>query len=124
LSITVYDYYQDADILEVFFTEDSATAVVNLTPDITLHFQPENRTAVSLVFNNFSRLIQPDEYGARTFALQAKGWPDSWRAAMQSILAAPPVNEWITVVTYRPPRAQNTIPLAAVKQPAVLALAT
>jgi hypothetical protein len=117
---TTYDYYQDADILEVFFTEESATAVVSLTSDITLHFRPENGTAVSLIFNNFSRLVQPDEYGPRTFALQTRVWPESWRAVMRHILAAPPVSEWITVFTYHPPRARDTIPLAAVKQPAAL----
>jgi hypothetical protein len=120
---TTFDYYQDADILEVFFTEDSATAVVSLTPDITLHFRPEDGTAVSLVFNNFTRLIQPDEYGPRTFALQTKRWPEPWHAAVRRILATPPVNEWITVVTYHPPHAQYTIPLAAVKQPSSLAQA-
>jgi hypothetical protein len=120
---TTYDYHEDADILEVFFTENGATAVVSLTPDITLHFRPEDGTAVSLIFNNFSRLIQPDEYGPRTFILQATRWPEPWRATVLRILSAPPVNEWLAIATYHPPRAQYTIPLAMVKQPQVLAQA-
>lgn len=120
---TTYDYHEDADILEVFFTEDGATAVVNLTPDIALHFRPEDETAVSLVFNNFTSLIRPDEYGTRTFTLQATRWPEPWRAVVWLILARSPVNDWLNVTTYRPPRMHNAIPLAAVKHLPVLAQA-
>jgi hypothetical protein len=120
---TTFDYYQDADILEVFFTEDDATASVSLTPDITLHFRPEDGTPVSLIFNNFTGLVQPAEYGPRAFALQTTRWPEPWRAIVLRILSAPPVNEWLTVTTYHPSRAQYTIPLATVKQPQALAQA-
>jgi hypothetical protein len=120
---TTYDYYEDADILEVFFTEDGATAAVSLTPDITLHFRPEDGTPVSLIFNNFTRLVQPDEYGPRTFPLQTARWPELWRTIVLRILSTSPVAEWLSVATYRPPRAQYTIPLATVKQPQILAQA-
>jgi hypothetical protein len=117
---TSYDYHADADILEVFFTEDGATAVVNLTPDIMLHFRPEDGAAVSLVFNNFTSLIRPDEYGPRMFVLQAARWPEPWRTVVWQILTRSPVNDWLNVTTYRPPRVHYAVPLAVVKQPQAL----
>jgi hypothetical protein len=42
-----YDYHQDADILEVFFADEAATAAVYLTPDILLHFRAEDGQAVA-----------------------------------------------------------------------------
>jgi len=120
---TSYDYHADADILEVFFTEDGATAVVNLTPDIMLHFRPEDGAPVSLVFNNFTSLVRPDEYGPRTFTLQAARWPEPWRAVVWQILSKPPVNDWLNVTTYRPPRMHDALPLATVKRAPALAQA-
>jgi len=68
-----HDYHRDADILEVFFVDEEATASVRLTPDITLHFRAEDGKAISLIFNNFSHLVRPDEYGPRAFRLMISG---------------------------------------------------
>ncbi|MBL7065856.1 MAG: DUF2283 domain-containing protein [Anaerolineae bacterium] len=110
----VYDYHQEADILEVFFADEEATAAVHLTPDIILHFRVEDSQATSLIFNNFSHLTQPDEYGPRAFRLEVKRWPESLRDVVWHILARPPVSEWLAVSSYRPPRVHRAIPLAAV----------
>jgi len=119
---TTYDYYRDADILEVFFTDAGATAVVNLTPDIALHFRPEDGAAVSLIFNNFAHLIEPDVYGRRTFDVEVSRWPEPWRAVVWRILSSAPVNEWLETITYyTPQRTRRPIPLATVKQPQALA---
>jgi hypothetical protein len=112
---TTYDYYRDADILEVFFADEGATAAVNVTPDITLHFRPEDGAAVSLVFNNFARLVEPDQYGRRTFSIEASHWPEPWRAVVWRILSSFPVNEWLETITYHPRREHRAIPLATVK---------
>lgn len=110
-----YDYHRDADILEVFFTDEEATAAVHLTPDITLHFRAEDEEAVSLILNNFSHLVQPDEYGPRAFRLEVDRWPESLRAVVWRILARPPVSEWLAISSYHPPRVHRAIPLAAVR---------
>lgn len=119
-----YDYHEDADILEVFFTEAEATASVNLTQDIILHFKAEDEQAVSLIFNNFSDLVRPDEYGPRTFRLQPEHWPESLRSIVWHILANPPVSGWLEITSYRPPRVQHSIPLATVRERHVLTQAT
>jgi len=110
-----YDYHKDADILEVFFADEEATAAARLTPDITLHFRPEDGRPVSLIFNNFSHLVQPDEYGPRAFRLEVERWAQPLRAIVWRILAAAPVNEWLAVSSYHPPRVSRAIPLAAVR---------
>ena len=115
-----YDFHQEADILEVFFSEAEATAAVRLTQDIILHFQVEDEQATSLIFNNFSHLVQPDEYGQRSFRLQVEQWPESLRPIVWRILAASPVNEWLEITTYHPPRARQAVPLVRVKQPELL----
>lgn len=110
-----YDYHQDADILEVFFADEDATAAVRLTPDIILHFRAEDDRAISLVFNNFSHLVRPDEYGPRTFRLEVERWPEPLQAVVWRILASHPVNEWLAVSSYHPPRVRRAIPLAAIR---------
>jgi hypothetical protein len=113
---TTYDYHQDADILEVFFTDIEATAAVSLTQDIILHFQAEDGQAVSLIFNNFSVLSQPAEYGPYAFRLQMEQWPESLRPIVWRILTASPVTKWLEMTSYHPPRARHSIPLVTVKQ--------
>ncbi len=110
-----HDYHQDADILEVFFAEEEATAAVHLTPDIILHFRAEDGQAISLIFNNFSHLAQPDEYGPRAFRLEIEQWPEPLRAVVWRILTSDPVSEWLAISSYYPPRVHRAIPLAAVR---------
>lgn len=118
-----HDYHRDADILEVFFAGKDATAAVHLTPDIVLHFRAENGQPTSLIFNNFSHLTRPDEYGPRAFRLEVEHWPETLRAVVWSILASDPVSEWLAISSYYPPRVRHAIPLAAVRPvPALAAL--
>ena len=80
----IYDYHHEADILEVFFAQEEATAAVHLTPDIILHFRVEDGQAVSLIFNNFDHLILSDEYGPRAFRLEVERWPEPLRAVFNT----------------------------------------
>lgn len=114
--MTNFIYHEDADILEVFFLEAEATAAVHLTPDIILHIRVEEEQAVSLILNNFSELSKPDDYGSRSFRLYAEQWPEALRPLVWHLLTIPPLNEWLTITTYHPPRVRQPIPLASVKQ--------
>lgn len=108
-------YHEDADILEVFFTNEAADASVYLTADIVLHFQVENRRAISLIFNNYSYLTQPDVYGVPAFRLEAAEWPGRWQENIWEMLAQPPLNEWIHLTSYHPSHEQGRIPLILVQ---------
>lgn len=119
---TQYDYHTDADILEVTFAQGEATAAVNLTPDIILHFDAAHQQPISLIFNNFSALVQTDKYGSRLFRLQVDRWPVRLRPIVWRILAAAPVNAWLETTSYRPPRVRQAVPLTTIKQPHTLIL--
>jgi queuine/archaeosine tRNA-ribosyltransferase len=110
-----YTYHQDADILETFFSDAAATASVYLTPDIILHFQAEERRAVSLIFNNFTFLTQQAEYGPQALQLTTERWPESLRSTVWELLTHAPIDEWLAVSTYRSPRMRHAIPLATMR---------
>lgn len=110
-----YTYHQDADLLEVFFIDQEATASVMLTPDITLHFQVDERQATSLIFNNFSHLNRQAEYGVPALRLSVEQWPESLQPIVWDVLTQPPVNEWLTISTYRSSRMRRAVPLAAMR---------
>lgn len=115
-----YDYHQEADILEVFFAEAEPTAAVHLTQDIILQVRVEDEQATSLIFNNFSHLVQPDEYGQRSFRLQVEQWPEALRPVVWHLLTMAPLNEWLEITTYYPPRTRQAVPLVRVKQTELL----
>jgi len=110
-----YDYYDDADILELFFNELEADAAINLTPDIILHIHTPTAQPVSLIFNNYRYLTQPTDYGWRTFPLYKFQWPPAWRDLVWSMLFLSPLNEWLTLVAYHSPQQRDFIPLLTVK---------
>ncbi|MDI6768333.1 MAG: DUF2283 domain-containing protein [Anaerolineales bacterium] len=111
-----YDYDRETDLLEVFFADVEANASASLTPDIVLHFDSNTSRAASLILNNFSALVQPDQFGPCTFRVQAERWPSHLRPIVWRILTSPPVNEWLEITSYRPPRVRRSMPLATVKQ--------
>ena len=110
-----YTYHQDADILEIFFSDAEATASVYLTAVIILHFNVEERQAISLIFNNFSFLARQAEYGPPALQLTTERWPESLRSTVWDLLTHAPVDEWLAVSTYRSPRMRHAIPLAAMR---------
>ena len=118
-----YDYNRETDLLEVFFADVEANASASLTPDIVLHFDASASRAASLILNNFSALVQPDQFGPRAFRVQAERWPSRLRPIVWRILASPPVNEWLEITSYHPPRVRRSMPLATVKQKHVVSLA-
>ena len=114
-----YTYHQDADILEVLFSDAEATAAVYLMTDIILHFRVEDRQAVSLFFNNFSFLTRQAEYGPQALQLTTERWPESLRSTVWELLTHAPIDEWLAVSTYRSPHMRHAIPLAAMRTTAL-----
>lgn len=108
------DFHKEADILEVFFSQEEANAAVRLTPDIVLQFRAETTHAVSLIVNNFTHLSQPDRYGPRAFRLQAEKWPEALRNKIWQIITSAPISDWLTITSYKPRKVRPAIPLATV----------
>ncbi len=113
----IYDYYPEADILEIFFSEAEATATLNLTPDIILHFQAETAQPVSLILNNVTSLTQPTEYGWHSFLLQPQPQSRVLPAVTWHMLTTFPLNEWLTLTAYHAPHQLEVIPLLTIRTP-------
>lgn len=109
------NYYEDADIVELFFTDEMATASVNLTSDVVLHFQAGKGRPVSLILNNFSYLTRTDVFGLPAFRLEMEDWPSQWRDEVTDMLDQFPLNEWITLTSYHPTYQEEHIPLITIQ---------
>ncbi len=116
-----YDYIEDADILEIFFIRSGATNAVEIADDITLRFDKESGRAMSLILNNYSYLVEPAQFGPRSFCLKIDQLPQATREMVVQIINRPPVNRFIRMLTYTTPSEQQTIPIAIIEshQPAL-----
>jgi hypothetical protein len=118
-----YEYDQDSDILEIIFQPAEATCAVELTESIILRFEWETNEPLSLSFISISRLIQPTEYGEVHFQLLTDEWPDEAQIKIWEMLQRPPLTEFLKLSSYAPAHTQEIIPMAAIKQPHLLAQA-
>ena len=90
-----FDYLEEADILEVFFRKDTATNAVEIADDVTLRFDEEKRVGISLILNNYSYLVEPDQYGQRSFRLKVDHLSLSTQEVILEIIGRSPVNRFI-----------------------------
>ncbi|NCP16420.1 DUF2283 domain-containing protein [bacterium] len=111
-----YEYLEDADILEIFFERGPATGTVQIADNITLRFRKKDHRALSLILENFTYLTQVSETGPRCFPLKIDRLPSDLREIVLSIITAHPVNQYLTVLSYRSPRARRIIPIAYLSQ--------
>lgn len=107
-----YDYIQDADILEVFFSRGTATNAVEIAEDVTLRFNQETRQPVSLILNNYSYLTQPAQFGPRSFRLKLEHLSPHTKETILAIISQPPVSRFLHTLTYTTSR--QKFPIATV----------
>lgn len=92
----VYD--QEADILEIFFSENEPATGVELTDHIMLRFNKKTKRAVSLMIDDFSILTERTEYGPRSFPLdKLDELPEDLRELVLQLLTALPVSQFLKV---------------------------
>ncbi len=107
-----YDYIEDADILEIFFIRGAATNAVEIADDITLRFDKQRGEAMSLILNNYSYLVEPAQFGPRSFRLKIDQLPKATREIVTQIINHPPVNRCIRMLTFLD---QQAIPIVTVE---------
>ena len=110
-----FDYLEEADILEVFFTQDTATNAVEIADDVTLRFDEEKRVGISLILNNYSYLIEPDQYGQRSFRLKIDALPLGTQRVILEIIGRSPVNRFIRMLSYSDSPNHQPVPIAAIE---------
>jgi hypothetical protein len=118
----VYQYDKEGDILEVFFQRGGGCGV-ELTDEIVLRYNVKTGKPLSLIFLCFSALMQSAEFGPPNFRLKLEEMPNDVRQTVLEIITTPPVNRFLKVLTYSPPRAKRPVPITYVERLPALALA-
>jgi hypothetical protein len=110
-----FDYLEEADILEVFFRKDTATNAVEIADDVTLRFDEEKRVGISLILNNYSYLVEPDQYGQRSFRLKVDHLSLSTQEVILEIIGRSPVNRFIRMLSFSDSSSHQPILIAAIE---------
>ncbi len=118
-----YEYDSDGDVLEIFFQPGEATCAIELTESMILRFDWEKNVPLSLSFISFSRLLQQSKYGEVHFQLLADEWLDEARDKIWAMIQTTPLNEFLKLSSYAPAHTQQIIPMAAIRQPNLVAQA-
>ena len=118
----LYHYDKEGDILEIFFQRGGGCGV-ELTDEIVLRYDVETGKPLSVIFLCFSALMQSAEFGPLSFRLKLDEMPDDVRQTVLKIITTPPVNRFLKVLTYSPPRAKRPVPITYVEKLPALALA-
>ena len=112
-----YEFDLEGDLLDIVFRSGEATAAVELTESIVLHFDWNTNEPVRLSFISFSRLIQPTEYGEAHFQLLTDEWPGETQEKVWGLLRNPPLSEFLKLSSFAPSHARQPIPVASIKRP-------
>ncbi|MBL7065047.1 MAG: DUF2283 domain-containing protein [Anaerolineae bacterium] len=110
------DYDKEGDILELFFRRGPATCTVELTDNIILRFDRENETPLSLGLISYSALSNLAEIGPYGFRLKLDEIREDVRQTVLKIITTWPVNRFLKVLTYFPPRAKRPVPITFVER--------
>ena len=99
----VMNYDETSDTLYVSFVPDVKATGIELSDNILLRIDKENRRAIGITFLNYSILIQKADFDPRSFPLTglAKLSEES-REMVLEILDKTPVKEILSLSTYTP----------------------
>ncbi len=109
------EYDREGDLLEIIFRHASATCAAELTESIILRFDWAASEPLSLSFISFSRLLQPNKYGALHFQLLTEEWPDEVKDKVWTMLQKPPLTDFLIVSSYSPAHTDQLIPTATIR---------
>lgn len=92
-----YSYDKEGDILEIIFQKGGGLGI-DLTEGIVLRYDQEHQEPLSLIFTNYSRLIEPTPFGPPSFHLAAlNDLPSDMQQTILCILNSFPVNRFLKV---------------------------
>lgn len=108
-------YDPEADVLEVLFLGYEADDAVDLTEQITLHFDSRHNHVTGITFLSYRQLSQPGEWGAPSFPMTGlERLPAALRANIVGMLNTPPVSLFLHTATLIAPRTRAR-PILAVE---------
>ena len=117
----VYD--QEADILEIFFGENGPTTGIELTDQIVLRIDQQQRRALSLTLLHFSILAEQTEYGPRNFPVdKLNQFPEKLRELILRLTTSLPVSQFLKLSHFQISSAEQ-MPLAYIDSQPIAAYA-
>ena len=91
-----YDYDKEGDVLDVYFGAKRPAWTIELTPNIMISVDRANQQAVSLTLIDYTELVRPTIWGARSFPITGLAdLPIEERDLVLTILNSLPVNRWL-----------------------------
>jgi len=97
------NYDEISDTLYMSFIPDTKATGIELSENILLRIDKDNRQVVGITFLNYSILIQKADFGPRSFPLTGLvKLPDETREIVMKILESSPVKEILSLSTYTP----------------------
>lgn len=124
-----YEYDEEGDVLDVYFTERRSAWTIELTPNIMIAIDKEKEKAVRLTFLDYTELVRRTPWGARSFPITGlANLPLLERDLVLAVLNSPPVSTWLDISTVQslpdspfavahleapPSQVQSLVPLAA-----------
>ena len=91
-----YEYDKEGDVLDVYFGAKRPAWTIELTPNIMISVDRANQQAVSLTLIDYTELVRPTIWGARSFPITGLAdLPIEERDLVLTILNSPPVNSWL-----------------------------
>jgi hypothetical protein len=89
-------YYEEDDMLELFFGPNEPATGVELTEHILLRVNRTTGRAVSLTLRHFSILVEHTLYGPRSYPLEhLDQLPETLQETVLHLLNTPPVNQFL-----------------------------
>ena len=93
-----YEYDEEGDVLDVYFGAKRPAWTIELTPNIMISVDRTNKQAVSLTLIDYTELVRPTIWGARSFPITGLAdLPIEERDLVLTILNSPPVNRWLDI---------------------------
>lgn len=91
-----YEYDKEGDVLDVYFGAKRPAWTIELTPNIMVSVDRANQQAVSLTLIDYTELVRPTIWGARSFPITGLAdLPIEERDLVLAILNSSPVNRWL-----------------------------
>ncbi len=93
-----YEYDQEGDVLDVYFTDRHPAWTIELTPNIIIAIDREKKKVVRLTFLDYTELVRRTPWGARSFPITGlANLPLSERDLVLAVLNSPLVSTWLDV---------------------------
>ena len=95
-----YEYDEESDVLEVYFTEKRRAWTIELTSNIMISVDRDSEQVIGLIFLDYSELIRPVLWGVRNFPITGLAdLPSDERLLVSRLLKTKAVQRWLDLST-------------------------